>query len=206
MEESQKVEEYAAQYSAILRAEVEDNWLRGDIAIVVTDIHNKEREERGKSKVIDQFLEKTGEARSTFSQYRWVASVFDDETVRHLPVTWTHYRICASVDDPIAWLKKAHDNKWSCNRLIDEIKAAKLDKEIEAGIECAHCNKTVSKDESVTIGYKRKRRILCSLLCAQEHIKEMLADEMAKKVNSNTIQSSVDEDEMADRLAETYRM
>jgi hypothetical protein len=185
-----ELEEYVNQYSAILKAEVEDNWLRGDIASLITDLHNKEKEEKGKSDIIDQFLTKTGEARSTFLQYRWVAKTFEDEAIRHLPVTWTHYRICASVEDPITWLKKAHDNKWSCTKLIDEVKSAKLAKDIAAGITCAQCGKKI--EEAVTIGYKRKRRVLCSLSCAQEYIKSLITIETPNTAIDAATASSVD--------------
>ena len=195
-----QLDTYAAQYSAIISAEIHDNFLRGDIAQVVTEMHNTEREETGKSKIIDRFLDITGEARSTFNQYRWVAKIFSDDTLRHLPVTWTHYRVCAAVDEPDLWLKRAHDGKWSCSRLIEEIKAAKLDREIELGVECAHCHGTVSKEGSVTISHKRKRRILCSLECAQEHLKDMIADERSKEA-ANTVKSNVIE--MGTSLLET---
>jgi len=192
-----ELEEYVNQYSAILKAEVEDNWLRGDIASLITDLHNKEKEEKGKSDIIDQFLAKTGEARSTFLQYRWVAKTFEDEAIRHLPVTWTHYRICASVEDPITWLKKAHDNKWSCTKLIDEVKSAKLAKDIAAGITCAQCGKKI--EEAVTIGYKRKRRVLCSLSCAQEYIKSLIIIETPNTVSNidTATVSSIDADTAA---------
>jgi len=167
------LKEFAAQYSAILVAECSDNWLRGDIAIAVTELYNKDKEEHGKSKIIDEFLTMTGEARSTFSQYRWVASTFEDDLIRKLPVTWTHYRVCAAADNPEEWLKKAHDNKWSCGKLIEEIKSVKLDKDIDNGLVCSLCNKSITKEDAVSITYKRKRAVLCSLLCAQEHIQNL---------------------------------
>lgn len=157
----------AKQYTAIIRNEVEDNWLRGDIALMVTELYSEEKK-KGKSDIINNFLGATGESRSAFNQYRWVAEAFSDDTTRHLPVTWTHYRICAGLDEPVTWLKKAHDEKWSCAKLIEEIKAAKLNKEIDEGLECWQCGKKVSKDKVATVTYKKRRRVLCSLNCLIE--------------------------------------
>jgi len=187
MEPNETIEDLKDQYRSILASEVDNNWVRGDIATIVTSLHDAEIEKNGKSGIIDDFLESTGESRSAFSQYRWVAGIFNDDSLRALPVTWTHYRVCAGLEDrdeAIKWLIKSSDEGWSCSRLIEELKGAKLNKAIDEGLRCSQCDKSVTKEISVSLSINRKgrrpeKRTFCSINCAWLHLSELHQEELA---------------------------
>ena len=171
--EKPQIDELKDIYRSVLTSEVEDNWIRGDIAAVVVELNNEEIEKTGKSNVLNDFLEDTGESKSAFMQYKWVASVFDTESLRSLPVTWTHYRVCAGIadrDEAIDYLKRSSDEGWSCAKLLEEIKGAKMDNAIANGLECSCCNKAMTKEFTISMsisakGIRTEKYVFCSLEC-----------------------------------------
>jgi hypothetical protein len=191
IEKKETWEGYAEKYVALLNYELEDNWVRGDIAVAVYKLHQETKKMYGKSEVLNHFLSATKETRSAFNQYRWVSSVFNRESnIRNLPVTWTQYRICAGIgkvdeiDKKIEWLKRSYDENWTCARLIEELKANNLQTKIEKGLVCQHCEKTIT-EESISISYKQKGKtlqygIFCSIKCAQNYLANLFIEKRAK--------------------------
>lgn len=166
--------DYAKQYSSIMSDDLSSNWLKGDIAVFVYGLDEQEKEEKGKSSILKEFLKTTNEIRGTFIQHRWIAKAFEEEAIRHLPdICWTHYRTCIKTDNPKEWLIKAHDNKWTVAKLISEIKHAKAEIEVDNGLTCIKCNNKIDKINMVEISYNKNRAILCSVNCAIKYLQEV---------------------------------
>lgn len=165
------------KYMELMSEQVLGNFLKGDIAIEVYNQYLQEKEQEGKdrSKLVTTFLAETGENKSSFEVYKWIASIFPSQDLRSLPgMTWSHYRVCATTDSPIEWLIKAYDEGWSCKKLRDEIEMTKAGKAISSGVTCYICKGDIDMTKLITVSSKRKRYFFCSAKCAKEYIETQL--------------------------------
>lgn len=169
--DSQVLDELAERYSGQLNGDIGSNWVKGDTALEVTRLAGENGE------IIDRFLSMTNETASAFKQYRWVAGVFSDEVSRSIRgITWTHYRTAAATNDPIGWLYRAHDERWSVKRLKAEIEAANDATRVELGVECAYCGERIpDADFMCSFRYARHKYLLCSLECSRDLINDLLS-------------------------------
>lgn len=164
-------EVFRSQYVKMMKAEIEDNWLRGEIAEKIHEMFEEEKKEKGSSNVITKFLSDTGETLTAFNSYRWVFSKFKNKTIKKLPgLTWTHYRAAAGTENPEEWLTKAYDEGWNTSKLIEELRAAKIEDKIDNGLLCFNCNSSIKKENLVSISINKKRKILCSIPCAINYL------------------------------------
>lgn len=156
------VSQLSSIYQQTVEGEKKTNWTRGEIAVEVLDRHNKDK----KAKLLQSFLSATGESRSAFYQYGWVYKAFKDTKVRDLPgLVWSHYRAASGAENPSDWIVKAHDNKWSSKKLIDEIEAARAETRVENGMTCLECDAKVDKTSMIVITAERHRNFFCSKAC-----------------------------------------
>lgn len=163
-------EECVKKYKELMDKENVDNWLRGDIALAITETYEEDKKKNPKSTVIEDFLKLTNESKSSFNQFRWVSNSF--ETDRNLPgLTWTHYRACAGTNNPLDWVKKAYEGRWTVRRTIEEINSSKDMKTLEEGVLCCQCQKEADKEKAVIMSVptetKRKRLIFCDFECVR---------------------------------------
>lgn len=170
-------EALTTKYLEIMKNEASDNWVRGDIALQITDAQKKLAEQGKRVNYIKDFLLATGESRSHFNQYRWVSSVFDTQD-RGLPgVSWTHYRTVAGTDDPKHWVKEASNNKWNVKKLRDEVCIKNAITKIQTGINCAQCQSVLTNSfcellvheiDPTTNNISKARKLLCSKKCVSD--------------------------------------
>ena len=167
------------KYTELMSTQAYDNFLKGDIAIEVYNQYNKEKETKGRSKIISKFLAETGESKSSFDVHKWVSTAFQKESIRKLPgVTWSHYRACAASDTAEEWILRAHDESWSCKTLRDHMEEHNDNKEIESGVTCYSCGKSIDMTALVTVSLKRKRSLFCSPECASGFLSVKPTDEI----------------------------
>lgn len=97
--------------------EKKDNiqWEMGDLAHEVT--------EKFGAKYLAEFSKGIGVEASTLRRYRDVARAYTKEIreeFKFLP--WSSFRQLAGQPDRVEWLKKAHDNSWSSEKLAQMLK------------------------------------------------------------------------------------
>lgn len=110
----------------------------------------------------------------TLYQYRWVSKKFETTDRDVSPVlTYTHYRVVSSLEDPKPWLEKAADNLWTTQRLKEEIASEKAAKN-EDGLPCALsiCKNSLSPNlkERVFVSIYGTKFTCCSIACANNII------------------------------------
>lgn len=160
--ELQDLENLAVEYRSILGTEKASNWKRGEIALAIRTLHA----ESPKEKVIQKFLQATGESRSLFNQSAWVVEKFAGSSLTSLPgLTWSHFRAAAGTSDPEGWIKKAYDKDWSIKALIDAISAEKDQEKIASGVTCETCECDIA-DDMLVVSHQRKRHFFDKPKCA----------------------------------------
>lgn len=102
--------------SGMLAREAKDNsqWLLGDLAVEVETFFP------GK---LEEFASKIGVNKETLRRYKTVSLAWPPST-RLKFLSHRHHQILASRSDRREWLEKAHDNSWSCEALMVELKKA----------------------------------------------------------------------------------
>lgn len=95
-------------------------WMLGDLAKGVVKDYGEKK--------LEKYANDIKEIYNTLRRYRDVAKKFEIAR-RHAfsDLSFTHFQSCAGQDDPDPehWLKLAHDNNWSCERLREEIQKFK---------------------------------------------------------------------------------
>lgn len=167
---TEKLAQYAEVYRKALSDERSTNWARGQIAAEISDLHEKDKTQ----KILQQFLQATGETRVAFNQYKWVWKKFETSKNRELPgLSWTHYRVAAGTDTPDEWIQKAFDAGWTVRQMVVALEDAKVDSKIDDGLTCAFCNNSVTKENKLTISYMKKKAIFCGIGCAKKYLVEL---------------------------------
>lgn len=117
----------------------QSSWLLGDLA-------NEVEKDYGEDS-LGKYAYAIGVVKKTLQGYRTVASVFPQETrEKYRKLSFSHFKILASLSKPEAWLEKADNNDWSVETLTKEvqeeygaIKAPNLDEEAPKVYRCPEC-------------------------------------------------------------------
>lgn len=164
-----KITEFVNVYRTALEDEKDTNWVRGEIAYAV---HELDKLDKSK-KLVEKFLAETGETKVGFYQTKWVYAAFKDVEDKNLPgITWTHYRAAAGTKDPVKWIRDASDNSWTVSELLNAIQNEKLSKDVDVGMACKQCGKSITKEDLIAVTKNRRRKIFCGAACAIEWLKE----------------------------------
>jgi len=118
-------EEIVSLWTISKEIDIKNQWIKGDIINRAIAVHGEG--------CLKKFAEQVNESIRTIENYRRVARAFP-ASMRNLNISWTHYLISSYSDsynrklkkfvtrNRFDWLRKAHDNSWSCPRLTQEIK------------------------------------------------------------------------------------
>lgn len=126
--------------------------------------------------------EQAGIEWSYAKQRHWVSrKIPPDSPLRELPLTFSHYRVLAGVEDMDYWAEQAINNDWSAERLKKELDQQQVTRAQEEGHPCIQCEQALPEQGEVVsfrVG-NRGKGFCCSPECAANYFQE-LATELAE--------------------------
>ena len=152
-------------------------WRLGDLALM---IEKKYREDS-----LGKFAVEIGVRKNSLKNYRNTARIFKkDIRISFSRLSYSHFQICASQENPKKWLEDADENNWSCEYLSREIAKQKEKKRYTIeGFKTSFQNMVIRllrekiSDEKLIIirDWVQKRFI--------ERVNKILGDSVGKKDN-----------------------
>lgn len=89
-------------------------WDLGDLALKVEKRYGKD--------TLGKYADEIGVDENTLEWYRYVSSKYQKLDRSNFSLSWTHFKVVASREDRLDWLKKAEKEGWSVRRLEEEVK------------------------------------------------------------------------------------
>jgi len=106
-------EEYEYAFNKIKKIEGATQWWVGDLALAY-------EKQKGYGK-LQTLSDEVGYKYNTVKTYKYVADKYEMYN-RLYNLQWDHYRIAASEEDKLKWLKKAEENNWRPGQLQNAIR------------------------------------------------------------------------------------
>lgn len=123
--------------------------------------------------------EQAGVSWSLARQRHWTSSkIPPDSALRQLPLTFTHLRVLAGVEDGAlqeTLAQQAVENAWSAAQLISAVENRGVQRRAEEGQSCIQCEQAVN-EEGPVISFKihgGARAQLCGPQCAVNYFTEL---------------------------------
>lgn len=136
-------------------------WGLGDLAIEVEERDTGYRGPDGLTRV-ERLARDVGVKMDTMRQYIWIARTFPTRADRASGLSWSHYRITVATEDPMGWIKKALENKWTVMELSAEIAMARDPDRAAQAETCDHCGGPVAITSAFEIKPPRRMAVkLC---------------------------------------------
>lgn len=111
-------------------------WALGDLAIMISTVFGPQS--------LDTYAANIGVAKASLQRYRTVADRFSESIREKFKLlSFSHFQVISSQKDILFWLRKAHDESWSVEKMRLEIKK-KQEKEMKEGdqqnVTCPSCS------------------------------------------------------------------
>lgn len=153
------------------------DWKIGDIAVRIVDTYGNERDPITGLIPLAMAAQVVNIRLGTLRQREWVSRAFPREEDRQFCMPWTVYRAAAASSDPVGWVTRASVEKWSADRLIWELKAAKEMKKIGHCSSCGELLRTtdISGLGKISLSGRSMGRFCCRY-CAHRLIDSIFSD------------------------------
>ena len=140
LKEVRSWEEYLSRGMEARESKDQSEWLLGDLAQGIDKDYGED--------AIGKYAYAIGMVKKTLVGYRTVAGVYSVEIrEKYRKLSFSHFKTCASLEKPEAWLRKADDREWSVEKMSHEIteaygdlKAPNLEDKPPRVFRCPECN------------------------------------------------------------------